>query len=108
MFCYNVFNNPRTRRKSESTQTIMAEITNHITLLPDPATKSGVRKEGSKRVKKEHTFAMDPQERRRPLPLFEYTALEKPRRGSFVVSLACDVMVRRAIRGREPILQFLS
>jgi hypothetical protein len=50
---------------------------------------------------------MDPQERR-PLPLFEYIALEEPGCCSLVVSLACYIVVCRGIREGEPIFQFLS
>jgi hypothetical protein len=70
--------------------------------------KTGVREARSSRRGKKRTFAMDPQEGRGPLPLFEYTALEKPGCRSLVVSLACNIMVRRGIGGREPILKFLS
>jgi hypothetical protein len=51
---------------------------------------------------------MDPQERRRRLPLFENTALEKPGRRSFVVGLACNIVICGGIRGGEPVLQFPS
>jgi hypothetical protein len=53
----------------------------------------------------ERTFAMDPQERRGPLPFFKYATLEEPRCCSLVVSLACNIMIRRGIRRGEPILQ---
>ena len=76
------------------------EITNHKTLLPEPATKmriSGVRSGGQE---KRDTFAIDPQERGRQLPLFENIALKKPGCRSLVVGLACDIMICRGIRGR--------
>ena len=42
---------------------------------------------------KGRTFAMDPQERRRLLPLFEDTPLEEPRRSSLVVGLARNILI---------------
>ena len=51
---------------------------------------------------------MDPQKGRRRLPLFENTALEKPGCCSVVVGLACNIMISRGIRRREPLLSFLS
>ena len=104
---HDVFNNPRTGQTSECMRTKTVEMTNHRTLLPDPATRR--ESEGHRVIEgKERTFAMDPQERRRSLPLFEYTALEEPRCCSLVVSLACYIVVGRGVRRREPILQFLS
>jgi hypothetical protein len=61
-------------------------------LLPEPATDMRVNWVGSYEEVKKRTFAMDPQERGR-LPLFENTALEEPGRRSFVMGLACDIMV---------------
>jgi hypothetical protein len=70
--------------------------------------KTGVRGGWISRKGKERTFAMDPQERRRLLPLFEYTALEEPGCCSLVVSLACYIVVCRGVRRREPVLKFFS
>ena len=76
-------------------------------LLPEPATNMGVSGVWSHVEEREHTFAVDPQERR-GLPLFENIALKEPGRCSVVVGLACDVMIYGGIRRREPLLQFLS
>jgi hypothetical protein len=62
-------------------------------LFPESATKMGVTRVWDSREKKGRTFAVDPQERRRRLPLFENTTLEKPGRCSLVVGLACDIMI---------------
>jgi hypothetical protein len=70
--------------------------------------KTGVRGAQSSRKVKEHTFAVDPQERRRLLPLFEYTTSEEPGCCSLVVSLACCIMIGRGVRGGEPILKIFS
>jgi len=41
-------------------QVIIVEIAYHNTLLPDPATKAGVRGAESGREEKERAFAVDP------------------------------------------------
>jgi hypothetical protein len=87
-------------------QATITEITNHRTLLPEPAT-DGNQWDVRKKRGKEGTFAMDPQERRR-LPLFVNTTLEKPGGCSFVVGLACDIMICGGIRRGQPLLGFLS
>jgi hypothetical protein len=81
-------------------------ITYHKTLLPEPATKMGISGVCSGE-EKEGTFSVDPQERRRHLPLFENATLEKPGSCSIVMGLACNIMICRGIRGREPVPQFL-
>ena len=87
----------------------------YLTPQPEPATNIGVSGVRSN-DEKEHTFAMDPQERRvsslvdpwkssgRELPLFKDTALEEPGRCSVVVGLACDVMIYGGIRRSEILL----
>jgi hypothetical protein len=108
VLCCDVFNNPRTGRKYKSMRTRTVENDKPQDAFAGSRYKTGVRGARSSRKGKERTFAMEPQERRRSLPLFEYTALEEPGCCSLVVSLACKIMVRRGIWRREPILQFLS
>lgn len=56
---------------------------------------------------KGRAFAMDPQKRRRRLPLAENIVLEKPRRGALVVGLARDIVVHRSVWWRQPFLKIL-
>ena len=55
-----------------------------------------------------HTFTMNPQERSLRLPFCQFVALEEPRRSPFVSSLPNEVVIRRRIRGREPVLNLAS
>jgi hypothetical protein len=42
---------------------------------------------------REHTFAIDPQERASRFPFGKHTALEEPLGGSSVVKIACDIVI---------------
>jgi hypothetical protein len=98
VLCYDVFNNPRTEQNSECMQTRTVESDKPQHAFAGSRYKMGVRGARSSRTGKGRTFPVDPQERRRLLPLFEYTSLEEPRCGSLVVSLACYIVVGRGVR----------
>jgi hypothetical protein len=54
------------------------------------------------------TFSVEPQQRPRCFPISEDTAFDEPQRSTFVVSIACDVVIYRWIRGRKPLSKALS
>jgi hypothetical protein len=55
-----------------------------------------------------HTFTMNPQERPPPFPFCQCIALEEPCCGSTEPSFPNEVVIRRRVRGREPVLNVAS
>jgi hypothetical protein len=55
----------------------------------------------------ERTIAINPQQRSVVLPFSEFGALNKPRCGSLVLSLACIVVIDGRVGRREPYSKFL-
>ena len=78
-----------------------------MTLLPEPATIQGAVR-GSQVAKRiGQTFSVDPKKRTCRLPFLKDVALEKPGCCCLVMSIACDIVVRRGIRWGEPFLNAL-
>ena len=55
-------------------------------------------------VRKKHTFAMNPQKRPPRFPFCQCIALEEPGCSSVVSSFPNEGVIRRRVRGREPVL----
>src|SRR5258707_6774829 len=74
-------------------------------LFPAPAVRStNVLKKGTYWWFKRHTLSMNPQKRSLGLPFCQRIALEKPCCSSFMSCSSNKVLIRRRVRGREPVV----
>jgi hypothetical protein len=76
-------------------------------LFPAPALVIGINEllvERTCQWFRKHTFAVNPQERTSRVPVFQRFGLEKPCSGFTISCFRDEVVVRRRVRGREPIL----
>jgi hypothetical protein len=62
----------------------------------------------TQRVEDASTFPMYPQKGTLRFPFIERTAVDEPRCGSFVVMVACNIVIYGRIRGREPFSEAIS
>jgi len=79
------------------------DITYRSVLFPAPAMKQQVINAMRSSVVVKHTFTMDPQERPPRIPFFQFLALEEPSCGSTMSCTRKKNVVRRWVRGRQPI-----
>ena len=82
-------------------------MTNQTILLPDPATQIGKRSGGAGKIRKERTFAVNPQEGTVRHPISEYAGFEQPRGRHVMMNLASRVVVCRRVGWRYPFSNFL-
>ena len=71
-------------------------------LFPEPAAKRGVHKITEATGKNKRTLPVNPQQRASQLPVFKLVAVQEPFRGSLMLTITGDVVIRGRIRWRLP------
>src|SRR5229473_7880345 len=77
-------------------------------LFPAPAVRlTNVLEKDTYRWFERHTLSMNPQQRSLGFPFCQRVALQKPCCSSFMSCLSNKVLIRRRVRGREPVVNVL-
>src|SRR5260370_28359446 len=77
-------------------------------LFPAPAVRlTNVLEKDTYRWFERHTLSMNPQQRSLGFPFCQRIALQKPCCSSFMSCFSNEVLIRRRVRGREPVVNIL-
>src|SRR5258708_185761 len=83
-------------------------MTHRSVLFPAPGVIStNVLEKGIYQWFERHTLSMNPQQRSLGFPFCQCITLEKPRCSSFMSCFSNEVLIRRRVRGREPVVNVL-